>query len=178
MPEAHINETEHGRVPADDGWFVVNLRDTPAMRHEEFGSGIIFEAAPGQFPHFGINVRWLEPGDPASVYHAESAQEAFLVLLGEAMLVIEDAERKLVQWDFVHLPPDTPHALVGGGEQPCAVLMVGARRGDEDRITFPRSETAAGYGASVSVSTDSRVEAYADRSGDLEPRPSFWPPAD
>jgi uncharacterized cupin superfamily protein len=178
VPEAQRSQTEHGRVPADDGWFVVNLADTPAMRHEEFGSGIIFEAAPGQFPHFGINVRWLEPGDPASVYHAESAQEAFLVLLGDAKLIVEDSERDLRQWDFVHMPPDTPHAVVGAGERPCAVLMVGARRGDEHRITFPRSEAAARHGASVVTSTDSREEAYADRAQGLEPRESFWPPAD
>jgi uncharacterized cupin superfamily protein len=176
MPEAPMNETEHGKVPADDGWFVVNLCDVPAMRHDEFGSGIIFESAPGQFPHFGINVRWLEPGDPASVYHSESAQEAFLVLLGEATLVVDDSERRLRQWDFVHMPPHTPHVVVGAGERPCAVLMVGAR-GGEHEITFPRSEVAASYNASVPAATDSRDEAYADRSSELETRESFWPPA-
>ena len=174
-----MQETEHGLVPADEeGWFVVNLADTPAMRHEEFGSGMIFEAQPGQFPHFGINVRWLEPGDPASVYHSESAQEAFLILLGEATLLVDESERPLRQWDFVHLPPHTPHAVVGAGDRPCAILMVGARLGDEHTITFPRSEVAGRHGASVRESTDSRQEAYADRSGELIPRSSFWPPAD
>lgn len=175
MPEAPISQTEHGLVPSDDGWFVVNLADAPSMRHEEFGSGIVFEPEPGRFPHFGINVRWLEPGQPASVYHSESAQEAFLILLGEATLVVDDSERTVRQWDFVHLPPHTPHVLVGAGERPCAVLMVGAR-GEEHTITFPRSEAAARHGASVEEQTDSREEAYRDRGSDLEQRSSFWPP--
>ncbi|HEV2771442.1 MAG TPA: hypothetical protein VGV57_01210 [Thermoleophilaceae bacterium] len=28
------------------------------------------------FPHFGVNVHVLQPGEPASKYHAEEAQEA------------------------------------------------------------------------------------------------------
>jgi uncharacterized cupin superfamily protein len=177
VPEAEMIQTEHGRVPADEGWFVLNFIDAPAMRHEEFGAGMIFEAAPGRFPHFGINVRWLEPGEPASLYHSESAQEAFLVLRGEAVLVVEDSERALRQWDFVHLPPETPHALIGAGEGPCAVLMVGARLGEQHSFVFPASEAAARHRASAGATTESRQEAYADRAQGLEPRDSFWPSA-
>jgi uncharacterized cupin superfamily protein len=170
-----MNDTGNGIVPADDGWFVVNLADTPAMRHEDFGSGIIFEPHPGHFPHFGINVRWLEPGQPASIYHAESAQEAFLILLGEATLLVEDSERPVKQWDFVHIPPDVPHAVVGAGDRPCAVLMVGARLGEEHAITFPQSDAAVRHGASAPEGAITRDQAYAGR-GELEPRESFWPP--
>ena len=49
----------------------------------------------------------LEPGQPASVYHVESVQEAFLVLSGECLAVIDGEERTLRAWDFVHCPPDT-----------------------------------------------------------------------
>lgn len=172
-----MNQTGNGLVPAGDGWFVVNLADTPAMRHEDFGSGIIFEPEPGHFPHFGINVRWLEPGQPASLYHAESAQEAFVVLLGEATLVVEEAERPVKQWDFIHMPPGVAHVLVGAGDRPCAVLMVGARRGAEHTIEFPQNDVAARYDASAPEGATTREEAYAGRGG-LEPRGSFWPPQD
>ncbi len=173
-----MTKTGHGVVPADDGWFVVNLADTPAMQHEEFGTGIIFEPQPGHFPHFGINVRWLDPGQPASLYHAESAQEAFIVLLGEATLVVEDEERTVRQWDFVHMPPNVAHAVVGAGERPCAILMVGARRGEEHTITFPQSDAAARYGAEAPEGATTREEAYRGRGDGLEPRESFWPPED
>jgi hypothetical protein len=41
--------------------------------------------------------------------------------------VIENEERRLKQWDFVHCPPMTEHVFVGAGDGPCAIVMVGAR---------------------------------------------------
>jgi len=101
----------------------------------------------------------LQPGEPASRYHGESAQEDFLVLQGTGTLVIEGEERLLKQWDFVHCPAGTEHVFVGAGDGPCVVLMVGAR-GD---LTFhyPVDEAAAKYGASVETETDTPAEAYA-----------------
>ena len=64
---------------------------------------------------------------PMAMYHWESDQEDFLVLAGEAVLVVEGEERPLRQWDFVHCPPLTKHVLVGAGDRPCVVLAVGAR---------------------------------------------------
>ena len=39
------------------------------------------------------------------MYHWEADQEDFLVLAGEALLIVEGEERPLRQWDFVHCPP-------------------------------------------------------------------------
>ncbi len=50
------------------------------------------------------------------MYHWETEQEAFLVLAGEAPLIVEGEERPLRQWDFVHLPPETNHVIVGAGD--------------------------------------------------------------
>jgi hypothetical protein len=44
------------------------------------------------------------------LYHAESKQEAFLVLSGECALLVEDEERRLRPWDFFHSSPWTEHA--------------------------------------------------------------------
>jgi uncharacterized cupin superfamily protein len=159
-------------------WFVVNLSDAEALRSDNFGSGIELEPEHGAFEQLGINVCWLEPGEPGSLYHAEDAQEAYLVLHGECRLLVEDSERMLRAWDFVHLPPGTPHALVGAGSGPSAAVMVGARLGDAHRVRFPVSETAARYGASVAEETDDRATAYAGRDSGLEPSPPFWPPGD
>ena len=57
----------------------------------------------------------------------EADQEDFLVLSGEALLIIEGRERPLRQWDFVHCPPETKHVIIGAGDIPCLVLAVGAR---------------------------------------------------
>ena len=64
------------------------------------------------FPELGINLTVLEPGRLGSLYHAEGAQENFLVLSGTCLLLIEGEERKLRTWDFVHCPPDTAHTFV------------------------------------------------------------------
>jgi len=174
VPEANLLTTDAGVKPDGEGWFVVNMTDAMSMGMDESQYGFIFEGAPGGFPHFGINVRVLGPGKPAAMYHAEAGQEAFLVLQGECMLIIEDQERRLRQWDFVHCPPHTAHVIVGAGDGPCLVLMVGARNAGPE-LVYPASETAARYGASVDEDTEDRQKAYA---GWTPPRPGRypWPP--
>ena len=62
----------------------------------------------------------------------------------------------------MHCPPDTEHAFVGGGEGPCVIFMVGARKGwPEKGIVYPRSELALWRGAGVETETTSSAEAYA-----------------
>ena len=174
VPEAKLVATEAGMKPDGEGWFVVNMADAMAMGMDESQYGFIFEGAPRSFPHFGINVRVLGPGKPAAMYHAEAGQEAFLVLQGECVLVIEDQERRLRQWDFVHCPPGTAHVIVGAGDGPCAVLMVGARNAGTD-LVYPASQIAAEHGAGVPQDTEDRDKAYA---GWTPPRPGRypWPP--
>ena len=97
------------------GWFVTNVRDARWVRSDKFGAAALFDVQDARFEELGINIRVLEPGQPASLYHAESAQEDFLVLRGECVLVVEGEERRLRAWDFVHCPPLTKHVFVGAG---------------------------------------------------------------
>jgi uncharacterized cupin superfamily protein len=175
VPEAELVETDAGTSPAGDGWFVVNLADAMSMgiSHDQYCFN--FEGPRRAFPHFGVNVTVLGPGEPASMYHAEDGQEAFLVLEGECTLVVEGQERRLRQWDFVHSPPHTAHVFVGAGDAPCAVLMIGARNAGEG-IVYPASRVAARYGASVDEDTDDPEKAYAEWPP-MEPRRYPWPPA-
>jgi uncharacterized cupin superfamily protein len=107
------------------------------------------ELEPQRFEQLGIRLAVLEPGKPSSHYHAESAQEDFLVLAGKCTARIEGEERRLGQWDFLHCPPGTAHVFVGGDET-CVLLMVGARVPDktfdypEQGTTSPR-EAYEGY---------------------------------
>ena len=54
----------------------------------------------------GVNLFVLGPGEPMSMYHWEADQEGFLVLSGEALLIVENEERPLRQWDYFHCPPN------------------------------------------------------------------------
>lgn len=175
VPEAPLVQTDAGKKPDGDGWFVVNLAEAMAIASPDAGRAFVFEPERGAFPHLGINVRVLQPGQPASMYHAEAGQEAFLVLEGECLLVVEDRERRLGQWDFVHLPPHTAHVVVGAGDRPCAVLMAGARHAGDD-VVYPVSEAAARHGASVDRETSSPPEAYAGWQMPV-PERCTWPPA-
>jgi mannose-6-phosphate isomerase-like protein (cupin superfamily) len=67
-----------------------------------------------------------------AMYHREADQEGFLVVAGEALLVVEGVERPLRAWDFVHCPPRTRHVLVGAGSGRCVVIAVGARAHGEE----------------------------------------------
>jgi len=61
------------------------------------------------------------------MYHWEAETEAFLVLSGEALLIVEWQERPLRQWDFVHCPPKMEHVVVGAGDGPCVLLAMSSR---------------------------------------------------
>src|SRR3954466_9168520 len=122
VPEARLQRTNEGSVPAGDGWFVLNAADARWLGGD-FGSFTRFEGEQ-RFSRLGINIGVMQPGEPASMYHAEDEQEDFLVLAGEALLLIEGEERRLRQWDLVHCPAWTEHVFIGAGDGPCAILAV------------------------------------------------------
>jgi uncharacterized cupin superfamily protein len=145
---------------AIDEPFVINLADAAAIGAPQGATFIKLEPEGMTWPDTGINVQVMQPGEPAGRYHSEPVQEDFLVLSGECIAIVDDEERPLRQWDFLHCPAGTEHVFVGAGEAPCAVLMIGSRR--KDAIRYTVNETAAAYGASVSKETVDPAEAYAD----------------
>jgi uncharacterized cupin superfamily protein len=172
VPEAPLEQTEHGAVAAGEGWFVLNARDARWRHRPGRGESLRFEGDTS-FPQIGINLIVLGPGEPMSMYHWEADQEDFLVLSGEALLIVEGEERPLRRWDFVHCPAGTKHVIVGAGEAPCAVLAVGAREHHTTRApdgtlqeradwgAYPVDEAALRHGASVEEETTDPDQAYA-----------------
>jgi len=157
MPEAPLEQTETGLVPAGEGWFVLNAAEAP-WRDGPFGAYTRFEGEP-RFDRIGVNLSVLQPGQPSCMYHGEDEQEDFLVLSGECLLLVEGEERPLRAWHFVHCPPLTDHVLVGAGEGPCLILSLGGRTGGA--IVYPRPELALRHGAGVERETPVPDEAYA-----------------
>ena len=162
VPEAKLDKSEHGLVPTGEGWFVLNMRDAE-WRHAD-GRGAVcvvaddFEGRRRESDQLGINPFVLAPGEPMAMYHREADQEVFLVVSGEAVLIVEGEERQLRAWDFVHCPPGTKHVIVGAGSTPCLVVAVGARERDE--LGFPADELAKRHGASVEEETADGGVAY------------------
>ena len=168
VSESQLEKTEHGLVPTGGGWYVLNMRDAE-WRHAA-GRGAVcvvaddFEGWRRDSDQLGVNPFVLMPGEPMSRYHWEADQEAFLVVSGEAVLVVEGEERPLRAWDFVHCPPGTRHVVVGAGNGPCLVIAVGAREhdGQPDSLGFPADEVAKRHGASVEEDTLDGGVAYAE----------------
>jgi uncharacterized cupin superfamily protein len=176
IEEARLEEVGSGLAPATHGWFAVNVRDTAWETNEALGAACFFEGEHAPFEQLGINVRVLLPGRAKYLYHAESNQEDFLVLAGECLLLVEDEERRLRAWDFVHCPPGTAHAFVPVAETLCVIVMVGAREGGwpEKGIVYPRSELAIRHGVGVETATDSPSAALAALPRWRRRRPGEW----
>ena len=122
IPEAPLRKTDAGLVPEGEGWFVLNARDAVWIRSEERGSDSVLEGRQ-DWAGLGFRVQVLMPGQRNGMYHGEKGQEDFLVVAGACVLVIEEEERQLRAWDFVHCPPWTRHIFVGAGDGPCVIVM-------------------------------------------------------
>jgi uncharacterized cupin superfamily protein len=163
MPdEAPVETTAHGSVPSRDGWYVLNAKDAPWFDRGPRGAVCDLEGK-ADFDQIGVNIFVLGPAQPMSMYHWEADQEDFLVLSGDALLIVEGEERPLRQWDFVHCPPNVAHTIVGAGSGPAVILAVGAREhqaGDEWGA-YPLDEAAARHNAGAERETRDPKEAYA-----------------
>jgi uncharacterized cupin superfamily protein len=181
IEEAQLERVASGLAPVTPGWFVVNTAEAAWVTNDEWSGGVcIFEA--DEFvlrgrpdlseyvkPNAGFTIRAVPPGRPADLYHAESVQEDFLILQGECILLIEDEERHLRTWDFVHCPPMTAHTFIATEDGPCVILATGNRRDDLER-TYPRSDMALRHGAGSEVTT-----SKPKRHGSWEVRrPAGW----
>jgi uncharacterized cupin superfamily protein len=175
VAEATVEETETGQVVRGDGWFILNLGEARWERDPDLGTWCNLGAHDAPFSQFGIGPHMLMPGQPNGRYHAETAQEGFLVLAGECIAIVEGEERRLRQWDYLHCPPGTYHITVGAGDGPCVILMVGARSPD-NTIHYAVNELARRYGASTPQDTHASKEAYADLARTTTRQPAPWPP--
>ncbi len=166
VPEAPLEQTDHGRLPASAGWFVLNAREAPWIERSGRGAYCEFEGpdeAGAGFDQVGINITVLGPDEPMAMYHRENDQEDFLVLSGDALLIVEGQERPLRAWDFVHCPAGTEHVIIGSGDGGCIVLAVGARERSTgpDWGAYTVDAAAIARGAGVEQETADADVAYA-----------------
>jgi uncharacterized cupin superfamily protein len=174
VPEAQIEQTDDGAVVTTPGWFVLNMADMAWTKNDWAGEWSDPAPPDEEFRQFGIGIHVLQPGQPNGLYHSESYQEDFLVLAGECLLLIEEQERHLKAWDFVHFAPGTRHICIGAGDGPCAILMVGAR-GEDNEIHYPVTDLAVKHGAAAPEATDNPREAYRETPREFRRVRGTWP---
>jgi uncharacterized cupin superfamily protein len=159
VPEIVPRESKHGLVADGDGWFVINATESRWSDTGAFGFYCNFEGK-RRFKQLGLNLNVLEPGQSLGYYHRERAQEDFLVLAGECLLLVEGQERTLRAWDFVHCPPETDHIILGAGTGPSIVLAAGARGRGRSGIVYPVDPLALEHDVGVRSETTKAREAY------------------
>ena len=164
VPGIVPRETKHGLVADGDGWFVVNATENRWSDTGAFGFFCNFEGK-RRFKQLGLNLNVLEPGQSLGFYHRERAQEDFLVLAGECLLLVEGQERTLRARDFVHCPPEANPMIVGAGDGPAVVLAVGARGRGRSGIVYPVDPIALAHGVGVERETTKPQKAYAGSPG-------------
>jgi uncharacterized cupin superfamily protein len=152
-------------------WYVQSVGEFPWFVNEKFGARGLLVRPGGQL---GVRVQVLEPGKPSTMYHRETAQEGFLIIEGECLLIVEGEERTLRKWDYFHCPPGVTHSFVGAGDGPCVMVTVGAR-GEEHSIVYERNELALSHGAGVEEETDTPSVAYAPFPQWEDGYPESWP---
>jgi uncharacterized cupin superfamily protein len=142
-------------------WYVLNAREGEWW--ERGPRGRVKELVTADEAQVGVNIFVLEPGQPMSMYHWEADQEGFLVLSGEALLIVEDEERTLRAWDYFHCPVSVSHTIVGAGSGPSVILAIGARehQAGPDWGAYPYSDVAMKHDASPEEATAKGEEAYA-----------------
>jgi len=167
VEEAELEETEVGLLPRTQGWFIMSALETrwfdkPGQGHSVSLTGYNEYEAETFFPMLGMSIRVAGPGDATTTYHWETEQEDFLVLAGNGIAIIEGEERPLEQWDFVHCPPGTKHAFVGG-EPPLVLLCASSRQFQKDGPWgyYCFDETAARHNAASPEDTQDGEIAYA-----------------
>jgi len=149
-------------------WSVRNIGDVKWW--DRGPRGFVAELVDDDGAQVGANVFVLGPGQSMSMYHWEADQEGFLVLSGEALLIVDDEEHPLRQWDYFHKPPGISHTVIGAGDGPSAILAIGARAHQfgSDWGAYPYSDVAMKYDASAEEETTDADVAYA-RFPDRQP---------
>ena len=100
-----------GLVPDGDGWFVVNVAERGRCTRSGSATAAALRATAAS-PSSASTYACCSLAT-ASLYHREDAQEAFLVLSGECLAIVEEQERRLRAGDFVYARPARPTCSSG-----------------------------------------------------------------
>ena len=126
VEEAQLEDVGSGLAPVSPGWFVVNAGEAAWVRNDAFGARCVFEssprvlaerpdAAPQPFAQTGFTLAVLEPASRRACTTRSRARRTSSCSSGTCVLLIEEEERPLRAWDFVHCPPGTRHSSSAPG---------------------------------------------------------------
>jgi uncharacterized cupin superfamily protein len=118
------------------------IRRTTVATHERTspGWGTVLSQRLGDaggITQFGVTLQVLMPGAKSSIRHwHQHVDEFVLVIEGEATVTEDDGPHRLQAGDCACWPAGVPngHTVSNRSPQPCTVLVVGCRLGDDTGI--------------------------------------------
>jgi len=126
-PGAPFEATDKGLVPAGEGWLALNVREARGRQPRGGGESVCPSRATRSSPGRSQSLRARAGVSRSGCTTGKPTRKNFLVLSGEALLIIEREERRIAAVGFVHCPPETKRIIVGGEDAACVLLAVGAR---------------------------------------------------
>jgi hypothetical protein len=173
--EASSEETPYGRYITSDGWFVLNIADALAVRNDEKG-GATYPLEPRESPFrdVGIRVPSSRRANRTRSTTPKACRKGFSCSRASARSSWRRTNGRCGSGTTSTVQPVRASVIVGAGDGPCSILMLGARPDVE--VRYPVSEVAAKYDASAVKDTDDADEAYADWPGEYVPVRLSWPP--
>ena len=167
IPEARIEETSGGQgSPFGTGWFVLSLIGARGFATEGQASSARSSRPTPTSRTSASTCTCSQPGERSALYHSENVQEGFLVLTGECLAVVEEQERVLRAWDYLHCPAGTGARADRRRRRPVRDPDGrGAQARHDDRL--PVSEAAARHGLSTPVASDFGARGIRQRRLEL-----------
>lgn len=173
IPEAALEQTEHGLLPASDGWYVLNARDAPWSDRAGCAHDMVKQGE-ADFAQLGVGLCVLEPGGPMSICTTERPTRGGLPrALRRGTGHRRGRGTSATPVGPPACPAGTKHVIAGGGDGPCTIFTVGARwnhtyrkpdgtlEGRDDWGAYTVDEAAIRHGAGVEVETNDADVAYA-----------------
>ena len=170
---AHARRLGGPGAAVSERWFVVNVRDAAVAEQGRVRRALA--PAIARCP-FGTARRHGWPGHPARPAQCALPRGSGPGGLPRARGGVPGRDRGAgAPAAAMGLPPlpagDPGTPLVGAGEEPCTVLMVGAPPSASlSEMLYPADLVAARYGASMEQTTRTSKQAYAGRSYNGPPR--------
>ena len=119
QPRALLAQYAIGRAAAESG----QQLDRGEQGHSVPLTGYDEYEAETFFPMLGMAIRVVQPGEPTTIYHWETEQEAFLMLAGEALL-----EAAAVAQEAAPVGDPRHHEAGRGRQQACSRARPGSCR--------------------------------------------------
>jgi mannose-6-phosphate isomerase-like protein (cupin superfamily) len=97
-------------------------------------ANVEFLARSADTPRFNFSIITKEPGDGPPLHVHPEEDDAFYILEGEVVVIVEDDEIRVGPGTFVLVPPGVPHTFANRSQEVARIINVHAPAGFDLRL--------------------------------------------